>query len=183
MNLEETLQETKKKLDAVSLSYQLDQSEIARLNKELHTVKTLADRYRKELTEWDDIPQTDAQVDLQKKNEAINELVKETAELRKERDMLNTELTISKDHVVKYKQISKNIENNLRITRDTLSKLKAVLARYTSGEEVEKLITQEFKKGQVEVVASVPLKKEEPQPELTPEEKEKNEADAAEKKK
>ncbi|MBR2440725.1 MAG: hypothetical protein IKB25_11050 [Lentisphaeria bacterium] len=140
----------------LSLKDKDNEKKLQTLNKELLENQALVQRFRKELNEWGDVPQTETG-DIVKKNKAIDELVAETADLRKERDVLTTELTISKDNVVKYKRLATDIEANLQITRAVVARLKNALARHTSAVEVEKLIEEQYKvnSGEYGPVASV----------------------------
>ena len=162
----------------LSLKDKDNEKKLQTLNKELLENQALVRRYRKELNEWGDAPQAETG-DVAKKNKAIDELVAETADLRKERDVLTSELTISKDNVVKYKRLAKDIEANLRMTRSVVARLKNALARHTSAVAVEKLIEEQYKikSGEYGPVASVSeiqkevkVIKEEEKPKFTTEE-------------
>ena len=133
-----------------------NEKKIQDLNKELMENQALVQRYRKELNDWDGLPKADPE-DLARKNKAIDELVSENSDLRKEKDLLTAELTLSKDHVVKYKRLATDIEANLQMTRSVIARLKNALARHTSAVEVEKLVEEQFKsqKGSFGPVASV----------------------------
>ena len=113
-------------------------------------------KYRKELNDWGELPQADTG-NIVKKNKAIDQLVAETTELKRERDVLTAELTISKDHVVKYKRLATDIEANLRMTRSMVARLKNALARHTSAVAVEKIMEDQYKinAGEFGSVASV----------------------------
>ncbi|MBE6405726.1 MAG: hypothetical protein E7040_06870 [Lentisphaerae bacterium] len=134
-----------------------DAKKIENLCKEIDAANLLVQRYRKELNEWGELPKVNSAEEIAKKNQAIDSLVQETDELRKERDMLKTELTLSKDHVIKYKRLAKDIEANLQMTRSVLARVQNALARHTSAVEVEKLVAQqyEFKRGEFGPVASI----------------------------
>ena len=121
-----------------------NEKKIQDLNKELMENQALVQRYRKELNDWDGLPKADSE-DLARKNKAIDELVSENSDLRKEKDLLTAELTLSKDHVVKYKRLATDIEANLQMTRSVIARLKNALARHTSAVEVEKLVEEQFK--------------------------------------
>ena len=123
----------------------LREQKIEKLNNDMKEREVLIARYRKELKDWGELPQGDLTEELSRKKLAIDELVRETAELRKEKDMLKTELTLSKDHVMKYKRLAMDIETNLMMTRAVLARLKNALARHTSAVEVENLIKEQFK--------------------------------------
>lgn len=175
MKLEDQLKKTRGDLSETAVKLKTNEAEMDRLSKDLKTTKELAERYRTELNEWGDPSLSDAQANVKKKDQAIDELVKETANLRKERDVLNTELTLSKDLAVKYKKYSKDIETKYQENKRVLARLKTVLTRHISGEEVEKLAEEELGKGRIAVSvepqkpAAEPAEEEAPAPKLTPE--------------
>ena len=162
----------------LSLKEKENAKKIQSLNNELLESQNLVQRYRKELNDWGELPSGETTEDVVRKNKALDQLVSETESLRKERDMLTTELTISKDNVVKYKRLATNVETNLLMTRAIVARLKNALARHTSAVEVEKIIEDQYKskKGEYGDVASISeiqkeikIIKEEEKPEFTPE--------------
>lgn len=138
--LNELYKASQKKVDALSEKSKQDDQRISVLTGDLETVRKQAARYRSELNEWDNPDQGNLQEDLKKKNAAITQLVQETSDLKKEKEMLNTELLFSKDQVVKYKKLAQDINANLVMTNYVLSNVKIALARHTSAEEVEKVV-------------------------------------------
>ncbi|MBQ7402649.1 MAG: hypothetical protein IJW05_04335 [Lentisphaeria bacterium] len=180
IQMEALYKKAQAQVDALTERSKKAENEIARLNTELQAAQSQVARYRRELEDWGQLPQADVQDEIAKKNKAIDQLVREISELKREREMLNAELVLSKDHVLKYKKLAQDIEANLQITRTVVAKLKTILARHTSAEEVERIVTTQFqfKKGEFGPIASVPQVQRDvagiaaaEKPQLTPEQK------------
>ena len=155
-----------------------DEKLLVSLRQDLAVAQNLAQRYRKELNDWGELPQVNVAGEIAKKDKAISLLVAENTALRNERDMLTTELKLSKDFVVKYKKLILDLNETLRMRNIVMARLQNALARFTSAADVEALVANvyESKKGEFghvapvgEILGEVNAIKKADAPKLTPE--------------
>ncbi len=123
--LEKQSAEAESKLKALEAKTADSVAALDKAAAELAAEKKASLRYRTEIEQWIGNPVREDEKIIKQKDEAIDVLVKEGADLRRENTVLKTELTMARDEVSRVKALSLSVAKNLQRARAEAAELRA----------------------------------------------------------